>query len=679
MITRSEYQELEDLLDREQSPVHIYGEPGYGKSEILESLHNSEEESILLNIRNHDTKKDIIENLISYFEENSTKTSELFSLKDKISGINIAGIGGVGVQDGREKRPIDILKEAYENSKVRNSTIIIDDIHNLNTDPNIIRDIVEELSEACSASKIVSSGTMEIFGIENIELEGFSEEECKQLLESRNKTVDDETFEKIFNLLEGHPYFFDLYSKIEDEDLPNKEVRKFILDSYLSSLDQNEENLLKKSSILLELDSHICSDVLEKEETEISIILRNLENKGALREVSKNSEKTTVYELHNLFQTYLQERIKEKEKEKMHRRAFKYYADKLRRSDLRNFGSGFAHANLSKYHLEKIIEDKSVEKIISEFDNLNLEQPARFYFVYEYLKFFLTSDSEYRKIFLEELRDYHEWVREEIDEENEKLIVDLFLSFGESILKMSIEETSREGYKDLEDHYQNIKTGKFQDISLEDSSIEIENINAPSSLMLKLVKGFCLLILIKEADGYDSSEYKSELWSILEESGIQTSICIELNQRFKLLKSHLKDKLDFEEYIEDKMENVADKASKEERPKRRMFVFEDALIEIKENSGEMISNGDFLDEFDIDTEEFIIGLENWGYLLENADNPIFALIWHKFWKQLFEDRENFSKERVEYFDKKIEKMEELREDYEKKNDTHFKLDKIDDI
>lgn len=676
MITRSEYEELEALVERDHSHIHVYGEPGYGKSELLEKLGENNEESIVLNIRNQDSETDLIQDLINYFEENSTNKGKLSGFTDKVSSFSLPFVGGgLGFQSDREKRPIDILRESYRDSSVKDSTIIIDDLQKLSRDPNIAREIVGKIAKACESSTIVTSGTMEIFGIENIGLEGFTEGECKKLLDARGKSIDNETFQEVYTLLEGHPYFFDLYSKIEEKEIPDEEVRKFILDSYLSSMDLNEENLLKKSSILLELDSHICSEILDKGETDVSRTLRSLENKGALREVSKKSEKTKVYEIHNLFQSYLQERLKNKEE--MHREAFKYYAGKLRRSDLKHFGSGFAHAGLSKYHLDKIIDSNTIQEIISEFDELDLEQPARFYFVYEYLKFFLPSNSEYREIFLKELKDYHEWAKEEVEDGEEELMVDLWLDFAEIILKMSVEETSREGHEDLEDYYQKLDSGEYQDISLESSEMEFENINEPESLMLKLVKGFCLIMLIKESEGYDCSEYKSDLWEMLNEGGIQTSICIELNQRFKLLKNNLGDKLDFEGFIEDKLENVADEVSGEDRPKRRMFIFEDALIEIKENSENMMSDGSFLDEFGIDTEEFIIGLENWGYLLEDADNPIFGLMWHKFWKKTFEDRENFSEERINYFDKKIEKMKELREEYESENSTHFKLENMD--
>ena len=111
--------------------------------------------------------------------------------------------------------------------------------------------------------------------------------------------------------MNGHPYYLSLLTEASDLDtifeILEEDARDFIERAYLDSMSEGEEEFIRKTSGLAELDAEICSAVLNNiSHTGARRILSSLSNKAVVTELGRSEDTVDqVFKFHDLFQEFL--------------------------------------------------------------------------------------------------------------------------------------------------------------------------------------------------------------------------------------------------------------------------------------------------------------------------------------------------------------------------------------
>ncbi|WP_336022644.1 ATP-binding protein [Halobellus salinisoli] len=317
-IREDEFYAVLQAVDDGVQSVHISGQPGVGKSTFLEEL---EEELLewyrtrVLYVREGNTPTTLSQDLLI---EARDAVGTLSALINKATGMSVGispASAGVSTDDrARHLRKLASLSESV--NEYKRLIFFVDDVHKLD-EPEVTRDFLRELSSTLGENvHLITAGRLSFDDADyTVHLETFSREETANYFQEEHPDVDNETIDGVYEKLDGHPYYLGLLREAAGDDgtfeIPKEDTRDFIESAYLDSMSEAEEEFIRKTAGLAELDEDICSAVLDDvSRTQARRTLDSLSTKAVVQELGRSEDTgDRVFKVHDLFQEFLSGRV----------------------------------------------------------------------------------------------------------------------------------------------------------------------------------------------------------------------------------------------------------------------------------------------------------------------------------------------------------------------------------
>lgn len=634
-LRRPEVGAVHEALEDHARILHIYGEPGIGKTVLLEQISDSISDSYRVSkitVREGYNPTTLTQDILYQVRQNASSRRGLSNKITGLSGtISIVGFGiGGGFQTDDRARGIQRLAELSKDlSTDKEIVILIDDVQKIDDDPEVVRDYLDELQESVDDGlHFITCGRLPHRNADwTMELDPFTEQQTEEFLKQRFPGIDAETVKKLHEALDGQPYFLGLVSETPPDadsslQLEEDDFYRHIEQDYLNSLTQEEEEFLVNTAPLTELDEASCSAILDISRTEARRTLDSLRNKVIVRELDQTQTGTRVFKIHDKFRQVLYDRLEDPGA--VHRAAFQFYAKELYEqvedSDVAPL-LGFGTALLARAHLHAIYgEEISIPEIQKEIDQVGLDLGERFDFVLGYAPYAFDDDLKTSKLLVSEL----DLVREKIKSKNEEgpqLVVRLVsIDIMRGYARRSIDnEVDTPGLEILDQTITRIE--EFEWASHFDDEIPEEIRYIPDVL-----KMFCLAAAIKYAKEEETrQEYLDDALDILAEYGLDK----EIGESWATHCEDFLQDLDLEPWMEEmiwpQVEAKVEELLENTFSRARLYnLQEDVFEELMETSLAILI--DAMRE----SERLVSFIDEGGKILKQAENPIFAAFWYGF-------------------------------------------------
>jgi len=666
-MREDEFNYVVEAVEDGVQTIHISGQPGVGKSTFLERLADELSdtyETRILYVRKGNSPTTLTQDLLYEARE---AVGQLRALINKATGVSF-GVspvsGGVSTDDrARHLRKLASLSESVKDNK--RLVFFVDDVHKL-AEPEVTRDFLRELSSTLGENvHLITAGRLTYDDAENTaHLGTFSREETTNYLRQEFPDVDDDTVNGVYDTLEGHPYYLGLLREAAGDDstieLPKEGARDFTERAYLDSMSVEEEEFIRRTSVLAELDEEICSAVLDDvSRTQARRILDSLSTKAVIQELGRSEDTgNSVFKVHDLFQEFLYEQLNNPEH--LHRAAFQYYAGKLYNEVEESEApplEGFVYGLMGNAHLEEIYDgEPEIEELRDEIDRLELGPSERLQFMFGYGPYAVTPEEQSAMLLALELDDYTEWVRGiEPEDEGEKLnvefigvMLDLMRATFRSNADIVFEESSVEIYESTIQRIEDFDFVTFFDEDEQEGTQIIPD-------MLRI----CVHVAAHRdlEEGENKGEHLVAAYDLLEKYGLNRGAIDAFFDNWHELTEEYEAGEQAEEIIESQIEELFGQFDQDDATRNTLLrMHTDLYREMMELANSaftaMISDSDRLLEF----------IYECGDSLEQADNPFFVATWYSFsahvfrmfapnadsTKELEETAQNYAEVRMEY-------------------------------
>ncbi len=646
-------------ITNDRKNIHISGEPGIGKSEFLQHLIGdlSDDFNVLQkDVRVHHTteklERDLLHLARSAAPESQSKRSELVS----VSG-GVAGISGGGTVDDRV-RDLHKLGDLTANWSGEPLILCIDDIHKIDDDEKVIRDVIGEISSVLGNDvHLVTVG--QISGIhdkevEEIHLNLFTISETKVFLHDEFGQLEEETVSNVHSAVDGHPLYLSLLTESTDSEedlvLPEDEVLDSIEENYIDGLSPEEYRFLRQVAPLPELDEKTCSGVTEDwSSVEIDRLLRGLNRRTIVQEVNRTDDGHKIYKIHEVFRDLLTR--KHRNQKEVCRQALHHHLEEISyhvtEGGEDSLLESLPHSFYVKYHLQVVYgEDAGVDKLLEEINQTELEYPHRgFVVVYSG---FSVLPQDIVDLWQQELSHFQDWIFEntenEIQAELVCRIIEWVLSqFGDED-PMVLSDINIEGsLNDIPEAEQPI-----QDMELSD-----QHAKRMQKAWLDILRFF----LTKEP--YKTKMHRQQVDKTFEIYGISEELIFEFRDQCKstLSNSDLGD--EFESFLEGSVSSMGEEFKRSTKSSIDFYEVRDQAIEM----GQKIFD-DLHYQILVNSGVLADVAEEGGEVLQKAENPVFAMFWYSLFTVYFRDKTPDSEDFDQFKELYLNQLEKRRE-YEK--------------
>jgi hypothetical protein len=347
-VSRPEEEIIVQYIQERESPIHIFGEPGVGKTTILERVITDGIADLDVNKRNiranhslNDLFREVCHALFAALPEDKKEEGRQFA------GLSVSSpVGGAGVSFESVEAEASRAQFGYRDSLLGLSElfpedqrllICIDDVHELSDDERAIRDAIQEADDTLPSEVVlITAGRLAWGDLETaVSLSMFAEEQTVTFLQDVFPEISAERARTIHDQLGGHPLYIGLLaeSDVDQElpDIPEREVQQEIEQRYFGFLEPDERRLLLATAPLDELNEELCTQVVSEEygfdRITVGDILDSLSTRTVVQTIGRNADGLQTFKIHDVFREFLQERSDHIEIAR--RGACIYYAEKL--------------------------------------------------------------------------------------------------------------------------------------------------------------------------------------------------------------------------------------------------------------------------------------------------------------------------------------------------------------
>jgi nucleoside-triphosphatase THEP1 len=665
-IRNGERSQLTSAFEANANHVHIYGEPGIGKSTLVEQTLNGLLPDVAdrrITVRETFTPEMVEKEVL---EEMRSLLGKIAELQNRTAGwsssLSIPGIGGFGGGRTTDERERDIhkIQSLSENFKER-AILWLDDVQKITDKQSTRRDCIEELSEALPESlTLVTSGRTSLKSADmSIELKPLSAEETANFLRRTFPDLTKETTEGVHEQVDGHPYFLNLLLEAadspEDLDLPEGDVFSFIEDEYLDALSSEEERFVRQTSLLTELDESICATVVtDMDRATIRQTLDSLRRGAIIRAIDRSDTGERIYSMHDLFQQYLYNRL-DNEAE-LHRRAFQYYVRDAVESTtnpelapMTNIGAGI----FTKHHLHQLYDgEPSVEAVQRELDRLDLTFRERRTVIHG-IGFYLFDSPEARaELMNAEATALMEQLRDETDvTEMQSIIIQLYLNS----LPAAFGETAEKTPAIVEEEYHQKLIDDVRALDWDDADPEV--IRFFEDLVMGASR-LAALVTARRVEAGQPEKHKEQLISITERYGLEKEIAWELTSLTQEFFEETLPEFDIDSAIESTLDEIFTDGFNSGSVRKNLQTVQDTALDA------MLSlAGKGIEKALSDSEEIFEYCSSVEQALADAENPLFVAFWTRLCGQIYTVL-GPNDERADYFETRFERAKERRIEYE---------------
>ena len=661
-IRKERAEQVVSKISDDQKSVHVYGIPGMGKSEFLNTIQrrlSPEFDIIRVTVHLQDDPNVLYQDLLTHVHN---EAPFLTSSRNKVTGLS-AGFGPIsfGGSYNDQKRSINKIEELLSDWGTPSLVVIVEDIDKLDQSDSVTRDIIKELDSVFSKEEVpvITSGEIGDTPIEEFHLNTFTEGQTREFLENKFPDPSGEDIRYLHRLVEGHPLYLkmiaDSADTLENVDLPEEQVYDNIEELYLRNLSSEELGFLRRSAPLPQLDPDICSRVLEEfDKDQCTKLLESLANKVIVRNENRADRGYRVYHIHNLFRQVLLERLDNEDE--IRRAAFVERASII--SDILQEGTDedvlhriSPHTMLASKHIESLYDSVTAEVVYNELSKSDLTVIGRGFI--SILILTTAGPDEVGKAAELTHNDFCEKLSEieELNSTQKQLII--------SVSEYLVGKLDNNSIKDKSLTEISI-SGDMEELPDEDEFLESADLDISPKQQQKLLNSYTnLKYFFFRDEPYSKDKYRKLLEGTISNFGISPDLIIELAETCTsvLEKSDAGEEL--AELIESRFEDISEQIYKQSAGFSDFYLARDIGIDL---GNEVVQ--EFLNKQVIEDGIIINMAIEGGEVLEKAENPIFAVIWYSLFSALVLDRDvdsSASEILLERQQKAIDRREEFEE------------------
>ena len=635
-IRKERAEQVVSKISDDQKSVHVYGIPGMGKSEFLDTVERrlSPEFGIIrLKVHLQDDPNALYQDLLAHIHN---EAPFLTSSRSKITGLS-AGLGpfSFGGSYNDQKRSIKKITELLSDWGNPNLVIIVENIDKLDESDSVIRDVIDELNSVFSDEDVpvITSGEIGDTPIEEFHLNTYTEGQTREFLESNFADPSGENVRYIYRAIDGHPLYLriiaDSADTLENVDLPEDQVYEYIENTYLRTLSSEELRFLRKSAPLPQLDSDICSRVLDEfDKDQCTKLLEDLANKVIVQNENRADRGYRVFHIHSLFRNVLVERLNNEEE--IRRAAFVERASII--SDILKQGADeemlhriSPHTMVASRHIESLYDSVSAEDVYEELSESELTIIGRGFI--SILILTTASPDEIGKAAELTHKDICDEITdvEELNTTQKQLIISISEYLVGKLENNSIAEKS---LTDIS------ISGDLEDLPNEDDLLESSDLDISTEQQQKLITSYenAIYFFFKN-EPYSKNKYRKLLEGTVSNFGISPDIVLEWAQTCTSVLEESDAGEEFAELFETRFEDVSEQIYKQSSGMSDFYLVRDIAIDL---GNEVVQ--EFLNKQVLEDGIIINMAKEGGEVLEKAENPIFAVMWYSLFLAVVLDR-----------------------------------------
>jgi len=633
-VRKEQLERAKSKITDNNKDLHISGEPGIGKSEFLSHLQDELATNYTIDtqtVRLHHSRDDLERDLLHRTRRNAKNRDSLPNQSTGASG----GAGPVsgGVQLDDRVRDLHKLEDLTEDWSGDPFLLCVDDIHKIDDNKKIVREIIDEISAALGDQiQLVTAGQIGgvsgVTDVEEIHLNLYTEEETRLFLQETVGDLSPDTVRNVHTGVEGHPLYLSLLTASSEDEkdlrLPEDEVYDTIEHRYIEALPHDTVTFLRQVAPLPELNEKTCSGIIDGlSEAEAARKLRELNRRVIIQQVNRTDDQDSIYKIHERFRNFLVQ--KNRNNDEINRTAFQYHIQEV----VTNFKEGgdrqepmkisLPHFFHLRQHLKNLYGDEAgPEAFIKEIEQMSLSYPERgIVIIHSVFGVFPTDPATLWQL---EYDTFSDWVYEICDNEYQAELIVQLVEWGLSQFdddSMDLTDVRVDGSLDELP----VDSQPMNDLNLAEEHVE---------RLRRIGRNILCFFLIEEP--YRSKTHQQQVIHLLDTYGISIDVALTFKNRIKtiLRNSELGDQFEalFEEYtatvgkeFEDSLNSSLDYYElRDQSMQLGEELFENLHYEVFLHSG-------LLKE---------IAIEG-GKILEEAENPGFAMLWYGLFTSYFGD------------------------------------------
>lgn len=605
--------------------LHISGQPGIGKTQILQHLQDDLEDDYTVktySVPSYKGPYELHQELLHLIRDAAPLTD---ATKNKTTGGSaslpvIGGSAGASFDDRAShlQKIADLTRDWSDTPLV----LCIDDIHKLLDDQRGVQDAINELAAALGENvHLITAGRISGIGqaadhhdTEEFHLKLYTREQTRRFLESAFTDVSDDTVQQVHSKLEGHPLYLSLLTEASDDEsdltLPENKVLDKIEARYFNTLPKEEQRFLREVAPLPELDEKTCAGIIDDyTPVKAAEMLQQLNQRTLLQRVNRTDEGDNIYKIHSLCRNHLT--AKHHNEDAVYRAAFQFHIQQL--GDVLTSDAddklevAVPHWTYVNYFLQKLYNgDPDPEDFRDELDRLDIELPARFFIVvFAGLGSFQEKSVQ---LWRQELDVFQDWVHEivEVEQQAELTLglLEWFLSQFEEE-PMDLSEVQIPGsIDDLPDEYTDIDSPTLSD----------DHVTRLQKCFTHTLQFFFI------DEPFQSKLHREHVVKALELHGTSPAVIREFRETLLSVIQDSNLQEEFVTAVEDMQDSVVDEFDESLTSSLDVYEMRDQMME---------SAQEMLETFHLEAlvesglvEDLIL---EGGKVLEQAENPAFAM------------------------------------------------------
>lgn len=346
-IFRPEEEVIAQYIEDGADLIHIFGEPGVGKTTVFDHIEKEFEDEVGLDRRNLQANHSLNE----LFRKLCHALFNALPERKKEEGRKFAGlsvstpVGGGGMSFETQEAEASRARFGYRDSLLYLSELFpdeqtlivcVDDVHELSDDERKVQAAIQEAAEVLPANVVlITAGRLSWDEIDTaVSLSMFTENQTITFLQNVSDITIDEA-RTVHERLGGHPLYLGLLAEANNDgnllDISERKIQQEIKERYFEFLDPDERRLLLATAILEELNEELCTRVASRihgfDRVTVGSILNSLNSRTVVQTLGIDADGLQTFKVHDVFRDFLQTRSDHSETAQVG--ACVYYAEKL--------------------------------------------------------------------------------------------------------------------------------------------------------------------------------------------------------------------------------------------------------------------------------------------------------------------------------------------------------------
>jgi len=436
----------------------------------------------------------------------------------------------------------------------------------------------------------------------------------------------------------------------EDLVLPEDEVLDSIEKNYIDGLSREEYRFLRQVAPLPELDEKTCNGVTEDwSSVEIDNLLRGLNRRTIVQEVNRTDDGHKIYKIHEVFRDLLIR--KHRNQKEVCRQALYHHLEEISYHVMEgsedSLLESLPHSFYVKHHLGAIYgEDAGANELLEEINQTELEYPHRGFIVI--YSGFSVLPQDVVNLWQRELSHFQKWIFENTENEIQAELVCHIIEWG-------LSQFGDENPMVLSDI--NIE-GSLDDIPEAEQAIQDMELSDQHAKRMQKAWLHVLRFFLTE-EPYKTKTHRQQVNKTFEVYGISEELIFEFRDQCKstLRNSDLGD--EFEGFLEASVTSMGEEFKGSTKSSIDFYEVRDQSIEM----GRKLFD-DFHYQVLLNSGVLADVAEKGGEVLENAENPVFAMFWYSLFTVYFREKAPDSEDFAQVKELYLNQLEKRR-GYEK--------------